>query len=207
MLETAVNDHGMPKLEKAENTKLRVLWLSHVFHRKGAPLAIDAFSDAYRRCGVPIELILIGDGPALDEVRGKANASSARTDIKVLGAVPYKEVQRHMLTADIFLFTSVQDTSGNVILEAMCAALPVVAIDHQGAQSILRNGGGVLVPVADYDQTRSGIADAIIDLANNQERRQSLGREARIRVLTDHSWSAKRLQVVKIYQDIIGNCL
>lgn len=206
MLETAVAPRlDEPRREHAPGP-VRVLWLSHIFPRKGLDLALDAFIQAHelRGSGPELKLIVVGGGPDLARSRLKAEASAAAGHIEVLGAVPHDEVRRHMEEADIFLFTSVQDTSGNVVLEAMRDGLPVIALDHQGAKAMLSGGGGRLVPIGSYADTVRDLASAILALAAAPDERARLGRDGWRRTLDTYSWSAKRETVVGLYRGLLG---
>ncbi|MFZ6765221.1 glycosyltransferase family 4 protein [Pseudoroseomonas sp. WGS1072] len=207
MLETAIDEgkSGLPLPASRPGRPVQILWLSHVFPRKGLALAIDAFTEACRKAGdsYDMKLVVVGDGPALPQARLQAERSAAKDHIALLGAVDHDVVQALMRSADVFLFTSVQDTSGNVILEAMINGVPVVALDHQGAKSITAHQGSILVPVGSYADTVSGIAAAINALAEDPHRRHVLGMAAKQRAVEQHTWRSKRKQVQTLYQALL----
>ncbi|MBR0903884.1 glycosyltransferase family 4 protein [Bradyrhizobium liaoningense] len=209
LLETAID--GAPHCaltddNKESSTEVRILWLSHVFRRKGLGLAIEAFRMAADRCSsdITLRLDIVGDGPALAAEQSKAKLQPRTSQIYFHGAIPHDQVQEYMATADIFLFSSVQDTSGNVLLEAMRNALPIVALDHQGARAILAKRGGKLVSIGTYRQTVASMSQALVELAIDANERAHLGREAREEVLENHTWSSKRARVLEAYGRILA---
>ncbi|MET4290137.1 glycosyltransferase involved in cell wall biosynthesis [Bradyrhizobium sp. LB8.2] len=208
LLETAIDDEPQAPMacKKKNSAEIRILWLSHVFRRKGLGLAIEAFRMAADRCAphVVLRLDIVGDGPALAEEQRKAEMLPRANQIQFHGGIPYARVQEHMANADIFLFTSVQDTSGNVLLEAMRNALPIVALDHQGARAILSKRGGKLVSIDTYRKTVESISHAIVELALDANMRALIGREARDEVLENHTWSSKQAHVLKAYARILA---
>ena len=52
------------------------------------------------------------------------------------------EAVAQMQSAELFCFTSLRDTSGNVVLEALAAGVPVVCFDHQGAGDMVSDAVG-----------------------------------------------------------------
>jgi glycosyltransferase involved in cell wall biosynthesis len=67
--------------------------------------------------------------------------------VRFLGRLPFPEAVARMKGAEVFCFTSLRDTSGNVVLEALAAGVPVVCFDHQGAADMVSETCGVLLPV------------------------------------------------------------
>ncbi len=78
--------------------------------------------------------ILVGDGPYLSTLKSKY------PDVEFTGFVPHKELVNLYTKADVFVFPSIFDTFGLVILEAMACGLPVVAYDVPSPSDIVQNG-------------------------------------------------------------------
>jgi glycosyltransferase involved in cell wall biosynthesis len=77
--------------------------------------------------------------------------------------------------ADMFTFASRTETQGLVLLEAMAAGVPVVALAEMGTRDILGPGRGALVPEADP----ADFAAAVGRLLDDEALRKRLGEEAR----------------------------
>jgi glycosyltransferase involved in cell wall biosynthesis len=67
--------------------------------------------------------------------------------VRFLGSRPRVEVLAAMADADALLMPSLHDGGSFVIAEAMAVGCPVVCLDWGGPRTLLRDGGGVLVPV------------------------------------------------------------
>ncbi len=117
------------------STPLRLLWVGRFLPRKGVALALDAIQQALPG----IHLTLVGDG------RGRGglapnDCSNVVSKIASSGpesALPWLEVREAYLTHDALLFTSLRDTFGSQILEAMSLGLPVIALNLSGAQDFI----------------------------------------------------------------------
>jgi glycosyltransferase involved in cell wall biosynthesis len=106
--------------------------------------------------------------------------------------------------SDLFLFTSLRDTEGVQLLEAMGRGLPVVTLDHQGAATLVPDSVGIKVPVTTPKQTPERLARAIEKLAADHALLASMG-EAAIEVARRHTWERKASEVLKIYRQLTEN--
>lgn len=73
----------------------------------------------------------------------------------VFRALSYDEVNSLYDNADVFVFTSLRDTSGNVVLEAMSHGLPVIAINHHGVGEIVTDETGIRIDPVSYDSVKA----------------------------------------------------
>ena len=79
-------------------------------------------------------------------------------------------------SADAFLFSSLTETLGLVVLEAIASGLPVIATPAGGVADYRRDGvNGIAYPLGDI----TAMAHAMVSLAPDRERRVSLGAGAR----------------------------
>lgn len=205
MLETAFDgeqvstDRDYPEAGE----ELRLLWLSHAEYRKGLMLAIDAIAQARGQVRQRLVLDVVGEGPALAPAREQIARLGLDGCVKVHGRISFDQVSAHMTNAHALLFTSMQDTSGNVLLEAMAAGTPPIAPRHQGAAQILAGGGGMLVDVDTYARTAANFAEAIVAFSMDAPLRESLSLRARERVSEEFSWSAKSAQVETLHRKLL----
>jgi len=87
-----------------------------------------------------------------------------------------EELARICSSADLFVFPSLTDTFGNVLLEAMASGLPALGFDVQGSRDNIKEGvTGRVLPVV----SREALAAAIQDLLHDDERLREMSRAAR----------------------------
>lgn len=113
---------------------------------------LEAFLDAQ----VPGTKVVVGDGPALAEMRTRY------PDAVFVGAMAGEELASVYRTADCFVFPSRTDTFGLVIIEALACGLPVAAYPVAGPLDIL--GAGGRGPDGDLPAT-IGALDGDLDVA------------------------------------------
>lgn len=204
MLETAI-DPGPLKVHE-RNKIFTIFWLGNVIERKALNLAIDGFK-AYLDQGsnTRCKLIIGGDGPLLGAAKSHVDQLGIGQYIEFLGRIPYEEVLINMDSCDAFLFTSAQDTSGNVVLEAMSRGRPVISLDHQGVSEIISKESAIAVPIGPYEEIVRHIGLAIGKLAHDESLLQRLSSGAYINIVENHKWSNRLAHYKEIITKALNN--
>ncbi|MBA3729561.1 MAG: glycosyltransferase family 1 protein [Sphingomonas sp.] len=123
-----------------------VAFLGRLVLEKGLDVFADAI-DAARSAGAQIKVLVIGEGPAREWFVERL------PDATFTGSLDGTDLAVALASADIFLNPSITETFGNVTLEAMACALPVVAAAASGATSLVRDGKtGTLVEPGAIDE-------------------------------------------------------
>ena len=106
-------------------------------------VAVEKNIDAFLALDLPGTKVVVGPGPQLDELRAK------HPRVVFRGAKSGKDLSAHFNGADVFVFPSLTDTFGLVILEAMASGTPVAAYPAPGPIDIIpKSGAGVLAASA-----------------------------------------------------------
>lgn len=132
------NPAGKKRLmnEKGIQRGTTLLWAGRMSPDKNIDFLLEVYHGA-RRALPELNLILCGDGPALDLYRIQC---SAHERIHFTGIVDHAELLQYYETADLFVFPSTTDTFGMVILEAQSRGLPALVTDVGGPQEIIEAG-------------------------------------------------------------------
>ncbi len=85
-------------------------------------------------------LVLVGEGPEEKHLRKLAAKLDLAEEICFAGRVPNAEVKNYCRASDLFLFSSLSETQGIVLLEAMAAGTPVIAVRATGVGDIVVDG-------------------------------------------------------------------
>jgi len=166
------------------------LYLGRLLYWKGLHLVIRALAQV-RQTIPDVRLKVVGEGEDrgwLEEVARDANVSEL---IEWTAAKPRNEVWQEYRKSLAFVFPSLHDSGGMVVLEALAAGLPVVCLSLGGPGSIVTSSCGVVVEarVESEDEVIEKVARSMIALANDPQLRVKLsaGAVARARQL---SWDA-----------------
>jgi glycosyltransferase involved in cell wall biosynthesis len=170
----------------AEGRPPVVLWVSRLEPHKGLSLALKAFSVAIR--SRPATLRIVGEGPLFGSAQVLARELGISEFVTFRGMQPRGEVRREMLSADLLLFTSLRESFGMPLVEAMATRLPIVTIDHQGAAQI-PGSAAMKVPLLPPSEMAEALASSLNRLLASPSLRQRLGEGGRQWVAEEHTWS------------------
>jgi len=116
-------------------------------------VAVEKNIEAFLGLDLPGTKVVVGDGPQREELIAKY------PEAVFTGAKFNSELAQHFACADVFVFPSLTDTFGLVILEAMAAGTPVAAYPAPGPIDILPgSGAGILAQTA-----TEGLREACLD--------------------------------------------
>ncbi len=114
-----------------DNTPV-IAYVGRLAPEKNLPLVIKTF-EAIRTHVPDARLVLVGDGPA------RRTMESGQPGLVFAGMRTGEDLARHYASADLFLFPSLTETFGNVILEALASGVPVIAYRMAAAAEHVRH--------------------------------------------------------------------
>lgn len=125
------------------------LYVGRAAYEKNIDFLINAFALALKT--QPDMLLLIaGEGPAVESLRSQVEHQRLTNSVRFLGYLKREnELPDCYAAADAFAFASKTETQGLVLLEAMAAGLPVVALAEMGTRDILKPESGAIAPADD----------------------------------------------------------
>jgi len=126
----------------------RFLNVAFLQEKKGHAELLAAFADRFGG-DAGVELRIGGDGPERDALCELTGRLGIAEQVVWLGALDRPGVLAEMLAADAFVLSSLIETFGVVVVEALACGVPVVATRSGGPECIVGEGDGVLVPPAD----------------------------------------------------------
>jgi glycosyltransferase involved in cell wall biosynthesis len=128
------------------STRPVALFVGRVAHEKNIGFLLDALVHV-RNLRPDVLLVIAGEGPAMDELKARVKLLGLRDSVQFIGYLDRaQELPDCYAAADVFVFASRTETQGLVLLEAMAAGLPVVALAEMGTIDILASGRGSISP-------------------------------------------------------------
>jgi len=179
--------------------ELVIMWAGWLQPRKALSLAIEAVARARH---LPVKLLVVGEGPMRHSCRKQAEALGIGERVEFVGKVDWVNMRDYYRRSDAFIFTSLRDSSGNVVFEAMASSLPILTLDHQGIGTFVPPEAGIKVPVTTPEETVAGLAAGIERLARDPELRARLG-EAGWKFVGEQTWDHRAKVMTSFYQELI----
>jgi len=177
-----------------------VLFLGRLHVKKGIELLIAAF-EAVRRREPTAQLVIAG--PENDDYGKKMRDMTAECGltsvIHFVGPLYDADVVQAYVDADVFALPSYTENFGVTVVEAMACALPVVISDQVNIHAEISGAGAGLVTRCDVDE----IADAMLTLLRDADRRRAMGSAGRGLVQDRYTWPAIVDALTKEYEAVI----
>ncbi len=159
--------------------RFKFLYVGRVSREKNVEFLLDAFARLRAR-GSEAELVVVGDGPLLEELV----ETRREPGVHYIGELHGEALSTAYASCDVFVFPSLTDTYGNVVLEAHASGLPAVVLAGAGPGEIVRrHRSGIVVP----EENLEWYTDALADLAGDAEKRRTF-REAALAAANENSW-------------------
>jgi len=150
---------------------VKILYVGRVSKEKNLELLVKAFSKLARSME-KVCLVVVGDGPYLDEMRRALDGIPA----VFTGYLEGDALASLYASADLFVFPSTTDTFGNVVLEAQASGIPVIVTDSGGPQENIVPGKTGIVVKGDDEES---LLDGMRRMVAQPERLRGMGRAAR----------------------------
>jgi glycosyltransferase involved in cell wall biosynthesis len=169
------------RLAEAERDRLRAelgvrgvtfVYVGRLWAGKGLRYLLDAFVRLEAQDVGEVSLLFVGDGSDEDELRGRARAQGLR-NVVFCGFQGEDVLPRLYAASDVFVFPTLGDPFGMVVLEAMACGLPVIATTAAGEISdrVVEGLNGFLVAPGSSDQ----LLERMAVLARDTDVREAMG--------------------------------
>lgn len=160
-------DRSIWKRLGCSETALKVLFVGRVSVEKNMPFLTQLWKQVCQRLkeqGIDAELVIVGDGPYRERMQQELKG----LPIRFLGFRRGEELSTIYASSDLFLFPSVTDTLGQVVLESQGSGLPVLVTDQGGPKEVVVDG--VTGHVISVERANDWVERTVAILADDERR-------------------------------------
>lgn len=165
--------------------------------RKGVNFLLEAWGEVVTNFP-DLRLLLLGDGPLLEEMREQVTGMGIDSSVDFKGSVHH--IIDFLHATDIFVLPSLQEGMPNSLLEAMACGLPVVATRIGGVVDIVRDGeNGILVEPGDS----KGLVRGILKILQDEDFARSIASNAFQTIRECYSLDKIVPRYVELYKSLV----
>ena len=184
---------------RVPETQVTLLWAGRLEPQKGLAIALRALAACKYR---EILLLVAGSGTEQTQMESLAHSLRLTNRVEFLGRVPREEMAALFQSSDAFVFSSLRDSFGSVVLEAMSNGLPVIALNHQGIRAFVPDDASIKVSVNSPEQAINDLARAFEAFASHPERRLAMSRAA-LAFAEGQTWTRRAEKMNELYAGIM----
>ena len=199
---TFVTNNTSLDTSRFQKEELIILWVGKFDFRKKLDLAIDIIA-LLKEKKVKAVLRVYGSGTVEQQRQAMMRVKDRGVNecVQWKGACSNSVVKEAMQEADLFLFTSVNEDTSTVVLEAISCALPVICFDLCGMSSVIDDKVGVKIAPTCPKTAVKEFAETIEDLYHNRDKLVIMSNNCRDRS-EELSWEAKAIKMVELYKGL-----
>jgi glycosyltransferase involved in cell wall biosynthesis len=169
---------------------------------KGVPMLLEALKAL--SSSTPCGLTIIGDGSERALLEKQTEELGLRANVRFLGARPLSEVPAAMRDAHVFCLPSVRESGGAVLLEAMAAARPVVAIKYGGPAEVVTDEVGRAIEPVGREYVVKELLTTFQEIVKHPDSWRLKGVAGRRRAESEFGWEAKVNRTMELYARLVN---
>jgi glycosyltransferase involved in cell wall biosynthesis len=183
------------------NGRFTFITVGRLVPYKGADLIVEAMagSAALRRCN----LVVVGDGPRRGLLEEQVRGHELTGNVRIAGWVDQPRLAQELGSAQAFVFPSLREFGGGVVLEALAKGLPSIVVDYGGPAELVSPECGVLLPMRPRGELVASLRQAMESLVADPVRCREMGAAACRRVRDEFTWDVKAERIAAMYREVL----
>jgi phosphatidylinositol alpha 1,6-mannosyltransferase len=169
---------------------IKFLYVGRISKEKNIELLIKVFNHLSSAISNPKSLFVIGDGPMKDELEELSN-----NDVHFLGFQDKSSLAKWYASVDAFIFPSMSETFGNVILEAMASETLVVGAKQGGVGCILNEHNGIAIDMNSHEELFSIMKHIVLRKIDTKPYCEGMKK-----TLEEHDWEHVLNSLIQKYE-------
>jgi glycosyltransferase involved in cell wall biosynthesis len=201
--ENAVDENRLGRVTTLRaGSPLRLAFIGRLVPYKCADVVVEAAAPLLQR-GL-VRLDVIGDGPEMPRLRQLVHRLGVEGSVHLHGWIAHQLVQDHLADSDVFVFPSVREFGGAVVLEAMASGVVPIVVDYGGPSELTTPYTGYIVPMGNREQLVERVRERLERIVADPSPLAGMSRRARDRVSKYFTWDRKADQVLEVYRWVCG---
>ncbi len=181
---------------------LKLAFVGRLVPYKACDIAIESIQNLAKEGKVTLDIY--GNGPEEQKLAKLITELNLEKYVTLHGFVPNTQLQNELVKADVFLFPSIREFGGGVVLEAMALGIVPIVMDYAGPAELVDEKCGYLIPMNKRAQVINSIKYIIEEIINDKD----LLKEKRINAIQKvdnlFTWQRKAEQDLLIYNWLIN---
>jgi glycosyltransferase involved in cell wall biosynthesis len=136
-------------------------------------------------------------------LRRTASDSDLDGAVSFHGWIEHPRIQEYLARSDIFVFPSIREFGGAVVLEAMALGVVPIVVDYGGPGEHVDNSVGFKVPLSNRGEIVRDLQKVVGAICDAPAQLEMKSLAARHRVQTSYTWGVKAGQIVQIYDWVL----
>jgi glycosyltransferase involved in cell wall biosynthesis len=180
---------------------LKILFVGRLLAFKGIPMLLEALTRL--RDEFPVQLTIVGEGPCGTPWKEETGARGLHDIVTFCGPLSPPQVAAQMRAAHVFCLPSVRESGSAILLEAMAAARPVIAIAHGGPAEVVDDNVGRAIPPDGPEAVIEALTRTLRDVVADPEAWRRRGEEGRRRAEQRYAWDTKIDAILRLYGQVL----
>lgn len=175
-----------------------LLYVGRLTKEKNVEFLFEAFNQVQKK-RKDVCFVLVGEGYLMNELKEKVKKLNLESKVIFTGRISWQEVIKIYRGSNLFLFASLTDTQGLIIIEASYFGLPIVALKDGCYQGMLIDGkNGYTV----YPYQVNIFAEKVLEILNNESLYQEFSKNGK-EIAKNFSAENQAKKLVEIYQNMM----
>lgn len=175
----------------------QLLYVGNLNRRKGLNYLLEAMKIVVNNCK-NVKLLLVGKGSQKEELISHIKYLKLEKYVQLCGFLDDNDLLKVYQSSDIFVFPSLKEGFGFVLLEAMACGIPIISTNVSAIPEVVGDCG-ILVNPRDPDD----LSKAIIHLLENDTKRAFLSLQGLDRIKNFYSWERISRVYITKYNELL----
>ena len=150
-----------------------------------------------------IRLTIVGDGPEADILYAMRRELQQPDAIRFTGNVLHADVHNYLASADLFVFPSIREFGGAVVLEAMSMGAVPIVVNYGGPGELVTPATGFLIRIGTRKAIVAALRETLQRIVDGPQMLREMSHRAVQRARTSFTWESKANQVLQVYDWVL----